>query len=83
MKLKGIKSCITRKFNLEVQNFYQTCFQNVEEWFQVPQRITDFNGVCFLTSSQVNWIDIESCAAIVLEELLEIKINDFVVLPWN
>jgi len=62
VRFKGIKSYITRKFNLDVQN-YQTCFQNAEEWFEIPQRVTVFDGVCFLTSSQINWADIENCAA--------------------
>jgi len=43
---------------------------------QISHEITVSNGVCFLTSSQINWADIKNCAAFLLKELLDIKMND-------
>lgn len=67
---------ITEKFTKEVQNFYQTCFQYVEEWSET--NITGNNSFqwCFLTSSKVNWIDIENCVEFLSKEMPDIKIDD-------
>ncbi|GFV69102.1 uncharacterized protein TNCV_2929311 [Trichonephila clavipes] len=53
----------------------QTCFQCVEEWSEI--NITGNNSfqLCFLTSSQVNWVDIENCVEFLSKEMSDIKIN--------
>ncbi|GFX04404.1 uncharacterized protein TNCV_3975501 [Trichonephila clavipes] len=54
----------------------QTCFYNIEEWSET--NITGNNSFqwCFLTSSQVNWADIENCVDFLSKEMPDIKIVD-------
>ncbi|GFX38472.1 uncharacterized protein TNCV_2344451 [Trichonephila clavipes] len=54
----------------------QTCFRSDEEWSET--NITGNNSFqwCFLTSSQVNWTDIENCVDVLSKEMPDIKIVD-------
>ncbi|GFV96854.1 hypothetical protein TNCV_4350671 [Trichonephila clavipes] len=54
----------------------QTCFQNDEEWYET--NITGNNSFqwCFLTSSQVNLVDIDNCVDFLSKEMPGIKIVD-------
>jgi hypothetical protein len=67
---------MTKKFTKEAQNFYQTCSQYVEEWFETNFTGNDSFKWCFLTSSQVRWAEIENCIEFVSKEMPDIKIDD-------
>lgn len=67
---------VTDKFIKEIQNFYQTCFQYVEEWSETNMTTNNSFQWCFLTSSEVNWADIEKCVEFLSTEMPDIKIDD-------
>ncbi|GFS65351.1 hypothetical protein TNCV_2451681 [Trichonephila clavipes] len=54
----------------------QTRFKYVEEWSETY--ITGNNSFqwCFLTSSQVNWADMENCVEFLSKKMHDIKIDD-------
>lgn len=64
------------KFIKEVQNFYETFFQYVKGCSEPNIAMNNSFKWCSLTSSQINWADIENCLEFLSEEMPDIIIND-------
>ncbi|GFT71423.1 hypothetical protein TNCV_970961 [Trichonephila clavipes] len=54
----------------------QTCFQYVEEWSETNTAGNNSFQWYFLTSSQVNWADIENGVEFLSKEMLDIEIDN-------
>ncbi|GFX51605.1 hypothetical protein TNCV_5013091 [Trichonephila clavipes] len=54
----------------------QTCFQNEEDWPETNITGNNSSRWYFLTSSQVNWADIQNFVEFLSREMPDIKIDD-------
>ncbi|GFW56284.1 hypothetical protein TNCV_1878041 [Trichonephila clavipes] len=72
-KLKIVRICG------EISETNLTSFKYVEEWSETNISGNNNFQWCFMTSSQVNWADLENCVDFLWKEMPDNKIDETIV----